>query len=80
MSFTKAQIIMKKGEMKMKEQRLYVCEMCGTKYNEKERALDCEKAHMRPVGFAGIKFHANAAVPDWIEVTFSDGSSCRYKR
>ena len=80
MSFTKAQIIMKKGEMKMKEQRLYVCEMCGTKYNEKERALDCEKAHMRPVGFAGMKFHANAAVPDWIEVTFSDGSSCRYKR
>ena len=48
----KTQIFMKKGEMKMKEQRLYVCEMCGTKYNEKECALDCEKAHMRPVGFA----------------------------
>ena len=79
MSFFKTQIFMKKGETEMKEQRLYVCEMRGTKYNEKERALDCKKAHMRPVGFAGMKFHANATIPDWVEVTFPDGSNCRYK-
>ena len=78
--FMKTQIFMKKGETEMKEQRLYVCEICGTQYTEKKRALDCEKAHMRPVGFAGMKFHATATVPDWVEVVFPDGSSCRYKR
>ena len=30
MSFFKTQIFMKKGETEMKEQRLYVSEICGT--------------------------------------------------
>ena len=32
----------------MKEQKLYVCEFCGTQYKEKQSALNCEKNHHTP--------------------------------
>ena len=29
----------------MKEKKLYTCEICGTDYSDKTKALECEKNH-----------------------------------
>ena len=64
----------------MKEQRLWVCEYCGTQYKERTKAAECEKKHKRVSGVKDAKYHAGGDYPDRVEVTFSDGTKCWYKR
>lgn len=64
----------------MKEQKLYVCEYCGTQYKEKEKALACEGKHKKATGIKDTRSHAGADYPDRVEVAFSDGTSQWYKR
>ena len=33
----------------MKEIKHYVCEICHTEYNERQKAIDCEKKHCKPM-------------------------------
>lgn len=64
----------------MKEQKLYLCEYCGTQYKEKQKALNCEKIHKKISGVKDSRYHANGDIPDRVEISFSDGSSIWYKR
>ena len=68
----------------MKEQKLYVCEYCGTQYKNKDNALTCEARHHPPVKIINAAYHAAKSVddgyPDRIEVKFSDGKTIWYKR
>lgn len=68
----------------MKEQKLYVCEFCGTQYKEKQSALNCEKNHKIPSGITKTKYHAAKCVedgyPDRIEIKFNDGKTIWYKK
>lgn len=68
----------------MKEQKLYVCEFCGTQYKEKQKALDCEKNHHTPKSMRQPQYHAamrsQDGYPDRIEVVFDDGKVLWYKR
>lgn len=64
----------------MKEQKLYVCEYCGTQYKEKLKASDCEKGHKKVSGINDTRYHAMCDYPDKVQVTFRDGTSIWYKR
>ena len=64
----------------MKEQKLYVCECCGTQYKEKSKALDCEKSHAKNPAIKDTRYHAHSAFPDRVEITFEGGKRIWYKR
>ena len=56
----------------MKEQKLYVCEFCGTQYKEKSKALECEKNHHTPKTMRQPQYHvakcSQDGYPDRIEI------------
>lgn len=64
----------------MKELKLFVCEHCGTQYKEKEKAKECEKKHTIPMEIKDSRYHSMSQYPDKVEVKFTDGSTCWYKR
>lgn len=68
----------------MKEQKLYVCEFCGTQYGVKQKALDCEKSHHTPKSMRRAQYHtakcSQDGYPDRIEVVFDNGEVLQYKR
>lgn len=64
----------------MKELKLYLCEHCGTQYKEKEKAKECEKGHRTVKGIKDARYHAGGDYPDRVEVVFTDGTACWYKR
>lgn len=76
----------------MKKVEHYVCEICHTEYAEKEKAVKCEKSHKIPKEVKAEEYRPIRScidrpisssidgIPDYIRVTFSDGSSERYKR
>lgn len=64
----------------MKEQKLYVCDYCGTQYKEKAKAIACERGHKTAKGITDTRYHAGGDFPDRVEVAFTDGSRCWYKR
>lgn len=67
----------------MKRLELFVCEVCNTQYNEKSKALECEKSHKLPVSCAGHKYRSKKSnekgYPDSVIVTFNDGSEAKYE-
>ena len=65
---------------KMKEQKLYMCEYCGTQYKEKNKALDCEYIHKDAKNVKDAQYHAGGDYPDRVEITFHDGTSRWYKK
>ena len=64
----------------MKEQKIYICELCNTQYKEKSEAVKCENGHKTPKKILSAKYHAKCDFPDHIEIEFEDGKCCRYKR
>lgn len=64
----------------MKEQKLYVCELCGTQYKDKDKALECEEVHKVIGKIKNVSYHANGDYPDRVEISFSDGKRIWYKR
>ena len=68
----------------MKELKLFVCEVCGTKYNDKNTCQECESSHVKPkkiVGKRYVSFKNNkAGYPCRIEVEFEDGKILEFSR
>lgn len=68
----------------MKEQMLYVCEICGTSYNDRKKAEECEAGHvsLKRAKIVG-KYKSIKMVPDGmpvaIEVTFANGKHRIYR-
>ena len=66
----------------MKECRLYQCEICNTQYKDQELAKECENYHKVPEKVQAIKYRSlksGGEYPDFINVTFDDGSIRKYK-
>lgn len=61
----------------MKEIKLYRCEICGTQYNDKEKAKKCEKSHITDFKVTDMKFKPytvdESGFPIKIEITTPDG-------
>lgn len=68
----------------MREIKHYICEICGTEYNEKMKAQKCEKGHCKPVEIVNARYLSisnNAkGYPDRITVKMADGTEQIYKR
>ncbi len=68
----------------MKEIKHYVCEICHTEYNEKQKAIDCERKHCKPLEILGAKYLSLAqnmkGYPTSISVKMADGTIQTYKR
>lgn len=62
----------------MKEIKLYQCEKCGTQYNDRNRAKECEKAHIDIVGIKDARCSSEQKYPNKIEVKFADGKTHWY--
>lgn len=64
----------------MKEIKLYRCEICGTQYNEKRKAQECEKSHLPYVTTYESRYKANNEYPETITVKFSNNQKVIYYR
>ena len=68
----------------MKEVKHYICEVCGTEYNEKLKATNCEKSHKKPIEITRANYvsvsNDRTGYPMRITVKMSDGSEHTYKR
>ena len=68
----------------MKEIKHYVCEICHTEYNERQKAIDCEKKHCKPIKIVGEKYLSLSqnmkGYPTSISVKMTDGTIQTYKR
>lgn len=68
----------------MKKETLYRCEICNTQYADKDKAMQCEKGHKIPSSVVGTRYLAMksdmSGYPNCVDVTFTDGTTQRYKR
>ena len=71
----------------MTETIFYICEICKTRYANRQEAENCEAAHIKPKRLTEtMKFHPYktryevSQYPDWIDIEMQDGKTVRYKR
>lgn len=68
----------------MKEQKLWVCDFCGTQYKDKSDCVKCEKSHRVPTEIKDTRYIAMKdnlkGYPTQIHVKFDDGTVQVYKR
>lgn len=58
----------------MKERIYYVCELCRTEYNTKERAEECEASHEKNVKATKFEYVYNKEMPKYVKVENADGT------
>lgn len=68
----------------LKEVKHYICEICGTEYNDKTKAQHCEKGHCKPLEIIKARYlsagnNANG-YPLEITVKMADGTEQKYER
>ena len=67
----------------MKEIKHYICEFCGTEYNDKAKAQNCEKGHCKPIEIVKCRYSSiDNNIRDYpieIIVKMEDGTTHRYK-
>lgn len=67
----------------MKEQKLYLCECCGTQYKDKNECKKCESSHEKALEIHDMRFHACkdwSNYPDKVELKMADGKTVWYHR
>ena len=68
----------------MKEVKHYICEVCGTEWNDKTKCQKCEDSHYKPLKIVGTKYvsvsNNHKGYPVSITVSMSDGTTQVYKR
>lgn len=68
----------------MKKLELYQCEICGTQYNEKAKAVNCENSHLVDIKITNMVFIPismdASGFPIKIEITAPNGEKAVYRR
>lgn len=68
----------------MKTVNKYECEICGVTFSSKERCLECEKSHSKPVSVTAMEYAPksfyNDGLPIKVKVTFENGVAIGYRR
>ena len=66
----------------MIEHKNYQCEVCGATYADPQVAIRCERSHILPKKISNYKYDSfvNRRFPEYITVTFADGSILLYKK
>lgn len=62
----------------MKHTKIWHCDYCGNKSENKELIEGCEKGHLPPKGFGIIEWDGPEDVPHRIEVEFGEGIKAFY--
>lgn len=65
---------------KMKNLKLYLCEICGTIYNDKKKATDCENSHKPWNDIIDYSYKANSKYPETLTIAFVDNHKIIYYR
>ena len=63
----------------MIEVKHYICEICGTEFDNEGECRRCENGHIKPVKFNGWSYYASS-VPKVICIEFDDGNEYAYRR
>lgn len=68
----------------MKKVEHYICEVCGTEYNGKSRAMVCEKGHKAPKEIIKARYISIGdnmkGYPIAVDLKMADGEIVTYKR
>lgn len=68
----------------MKEVKHYICEFCGTQFNTKEKAEECEMGHHKPKKIKECKYiscsNDTTGAPIHIYVEMDDGKLYVYRK
>ena len=64
----------------MKKIEMFACELCGAKYEDEARALDCEHSHKKVIEVNKSEYESFAEYPHSVSVRFSDDSCVVYRR
>lgn len=68
----------------MKKVEHYICELCGTEYNDEKKCEECETGHVKPEGIERAEWISikkdNSGYPTKIHVKMSNGKTITYKR
>ena len=68
----------------MKEVKHYVCDICHTEYNDKNKCKQCEEHHCKVKEFKGARYISfdgnNKGCPVSIDVLMEDGKTITFKR
>lgn len=68
----------------MKKVEHYICEVCGTEYNDKKKCMDCEKKHVKPELIEGARYlpikNDGKGYPITVHIKMSNGETITYKR
>ena len=66
----------------MKTKTLFICDVCGTQYDDEDACVMCEKNHTIPKKVVEVTYIAELnkapAYPDYITIEFDDGRRVRY--
>lgn len=67
----------------MKKLCLYVCDYCGTRYEDKNECEKCENSHKIALEIHDMRFRSRKDIdnyPDKVELEMSDGEMVWYRR
>ena len=64
----------------MTEEKIYVCDYCGSKYDTEDDALECENRHKKLSDILEYDYDKYERTPERIKLSFEDDISCWYRR
>lgn len=68
----------------MKQINLFVCELCGTQYADKQKAKDCEANHKIPEKIESCRYNSKnqneKGYPLSVSIRFKNGEVVQYRR
>lgn len=65
----------------MIEEKRYICQFCGTAYENSHSCNKCKESHHNPVGIVSAKYSCWASkYPTIINIRMDDGEVVKYER
>lgn len=65
----------------MKEKTIFICEVCGSEYDNVENAQKCEKNHCKCVEIVGSRYVGSTSnYPTSIDVKMENGKTIKFNR
>lgn len=63
----------------MTKKELFTCDICHTDFNSKDKAIACEKWHVKVEEVKDMRIRPNEKYPDKVLVKFTDGHEIWYR-